>query len=162
MGRLTRRGISSAHLAHHRIINPKPYRNWNTFSLRLAVLLALRIARTTIKIVSLRCNTHLNAMVGCCGRSVVLYINCYYLFCLFSAFQIVVVDYIGDVEIRECHQQGVDRGRVQSQVIRYQRFLTCNIQMDVNQKQKSSLLNSHFPYHSFKAWHSIMNRVKLI
>ena len=82
MGRLTRRGISSAHLAPHHIINPKPYKNWNTFSLWRAVLLALRIARKTIKIVSLHCNTHLNAMVGRCGRSVVLRINRYILFAL--------------------------------------------------------------------------------
>lgn len=30
--------------------------------------------------------------------------------CSFSTIEIVIVDYIGDVEIRECHQQGVDGG----------------------------------------------------
>jgi hypothetical protein len=76
MRRLTRRAISSSHLAPRHIINPKPYKNWNTFSLRPAVPLESRIARKTIKIVSLHCNTRLNAMVGYCyGRSIVLHTN---------------------------------------------------------------------------------------
>ena len=57
-------GISSCHLAPHHIINLKPYKNWNTFSLRRAVPPGSRIDPKTIKIVSLHCNTHLNAMVG--------------------------------------------------------------------------------------------------
>ena len=62
----------------------------------------------TIKIVSLLCNILLNAMVRC---SVLLHADRYVLFiCSFSTIEIVIVDYIGDVEIRECHQQGVDGG----------------------------------------------------
>lgn len=63
MRRLTRRGISSYHLAPHYISKPKPYKNWNPISLRLAVPLRLRIAQKTRKVFSLHCNTHLNAMV---------------------------------------------------------------------------------------------------
>ena len=61
--------ISSFHLAPRHTINPRPYKNCNTFSLRGSVLLALK---KTIKIFSLHCNTHLNAMVSC-GRTIVLH-----------------------------------------------------------------------------------------
>lgn len=59
---------SSLHLAPHHIINPKPYKNWNTFWLWRVVPLASRIARKTTRIVSLHCNIHLNAMVRGCNR----------------------------------------------------------------------------------------------
>lgn len=60
---INQRGISSCLLAPRYIINPKPYKSWNTFLLRRAVPLASRIAQMT-EIVSLHYNTHLNAMVG--------------------------------------------------------------------------------------------------
>ena len=75
MRRLTRRGISSCHLAPRCIIDPKPYKNWNTISLRRAVPLGSRIALEMRKIVSLHCNTPLNATVGLLWSLSLLHIN---------------------------------------------------------------------------------------